>query len=149
MNEVAQPIEKKKRFSRKFWVYTVLILLAIMSLVVYFRYYFVYSEGTRVGILYKFSRKGTMFKTYEGEMMLPGYSRSGDNASTKTFYFSVTDEALAKKLMSSQGDELEIHYNQYNNGLTWRGDTYPTQEGQYVVDRLIKVKNRNPNGYGM
>ncbi len=149
MNDVTNLPLKKKRFSRKFWIYTALIFVLIFSLVVYFRYYFVYSEGTRVGILYKFSKKGTLFKTYEGEMMLPGYSRSGLEASTKTFYFSVTDEALAQKLMENQGDELEIHYNNYNNGLIWRGDDYPSQEGQYIVDRLVKVKSKNPSGYGM
>ena len=66
-------------------------LVLILSLIVYFRYYFVYSEGTRVGILYKFSRKGTIFKTYEGEVMLPGirnkYKES--SMSSNMFYFSI------------------------------------------------------------
>ena len=65
------------------------------------------------------------------------------------FHFSVTDESLAKELMGSQGMEIELHYSQYNAGLPWRGDTYDNQDGQYVVDKLIRIKNEHPNGYGL
>lgn len=126
-------------------------LVLILSLIVYFRYYFVYSEGTRVGILYKFSRKGTIFKTYEGEVMLPGirnkYKES--SMSSNMFYFSVTDEALARKLMNSQGMEIELQYVYYNRPLPWRGDSYEGEKGQYIVEKLVRIKDENPNGYGL
>ena len=126
-------------------------LVLILSLIVYFRYYFVYSEGTRVGILYKFSRKGTIFKTYEGEVMLPGirnkYKES--SMSSNMFYFSVTVEALARKLMNSQGMEIELQYVYYNRPLPWRGDSYEGEKGQYIVEKLVRIKDENPNGYGL
>lgn len=127
------------------------IVLLLLTLFVYFRYSFVYSEGTRVGIIYKFSKKGTFFKTYEGEMMLPGIRNKSNNASlsTNTFNFSVTDEELAQKLMKSQGMEIELHYSYYNRPLPWRGDSYEGEKGQYVVDKLVRVKDENPNGYGL
>jgi hypothetical protein len=126
-------------------------LLVIISVVVYFRYYFVYSEGTRVGILYKFSRKGTVFKTYEGEVILPGIRNTSKEASMSSniFHFSVTDEALAKKLMKSQGMEIELQYVYYNRPLPWRGDSYEGEEGQYIVEKLVQIKDKNPNGYGL
>lgn len=126
-------------------------LVLILSLIVYFRYYFVYSEGTRVGILYKFSRKGTIFKTYEGEVMLPGIRNKykDSSMSSNMFYFSVTDEALAKKLMNSQGMEIELQYVYYNRPLPWRGDSYEGEEGQYIVEKLVRIKDENPNGYGL
>ena len=145
-------VEKPKKKSRKkiFFIIS-FILLLIVSGYVYYQYYFVYSEGTRVGILYKFSKKGTFFKTYEGEMVLPGIKATNSNAglSTNRFQFSVSDEELANKLMESQGMELELHYSNYNSSLPWRGDNYSEEEGQYVVDRLIKIKDENPNGYGL
>lgn len=126
-------------------------LVLILSLIIYFRYYFVYSEGTRVGILYKFSRKGTIFKTYEGEVILPGIRNKNKDASMSSniFHFSVTDEALAKKLMNSQGMEIELQYVYYNRPLPWRGDSYEGEKGQYIVEKLLRIKDENPNGYGL
>lgn len=142
---------EKRRISKKAWWIVIGSLVILLSTFIYFRYYFVYSEGTRVGILYKFSKKGTVFKTYEGEMVLPGlrFKQTGEGVSSNMFHFSVTDESLAKELMGSQGMEIELHYSQYNAGLPWRGDTYDNQDGQYVVDKLIRIKNEHPNGYGL
>lgn len=136
---------------RKRIIIGVTALLLILTVFVYFRYYFVYSEGTRVGILYKFSRKGTIFKTYEGEMMLPGIRNKSRDASmsSNTFNFSVSDEALAKKLMQSQGMEIELEYCYYNRPLPWRGDSYDGEKGQYMVQKLVRIKDENPNGYGL
>lgn len=127
------------------------IALLLLTIFVYFRYSFVYSEGTRVGIIYKFSKKGTVFKTYEGEMVLPGIRNKNKNASlsSNTFNFSVTDEGLASKLMKSQGMEVEVHYSYYNRPLPWRGDSYEGEKGQYIVDKLVRIKDKNPNGYGL
>jgi hypothetical protein len=152
MENETQIIEKKPTSKRKkIIIYTTLILLLLLSVFLYFRYYFVYSEGTRVGILYKFSKKGTFFKTYEGEMVLPGlkFKNQSTNISSNMFYFSVTDEKVAKKLMDSQGTEIELHYVFYNRPLPWRGDKYENEIGQYIVDRIIKIRNKNPNAYGL
>lgn len=81
--------------------------------------------------------------------MLPGIRNKGKSLSTNTFNFSVTDEELAKKLMESQGMEIELHYSYYNRPLPWRGDSYEGEKGQYIVDKLIRIKDKNPNGYGL
>lgn len=143
--------QQRKSPWRKRLILISLTLVVILGIVGYFKYYYVYSEGTRVGILYKFSKKGAVFKTYEGEMMLPGIrSKSGQGSiNSNIFKFSVADEELAKILMNSQGMELELHYNNYNNALPWRGDSYDKEDGQFIVDALVKVKNENPNGYGL
>ena len=123
-----------------------------LSIWLYFRYWFVYSEGTRVGILYKFSRKGTVFKTYEGEMLLPGLSTKKNNdmrMNTNHFFFSVREKSLADSLSKIQGQEIEVHYINYNHSLPWRGDHYNDEDGQYIVDKLVKIKNPQPNGYGL
>lgn len=136
---------------RKIIIISSATLLLTLLIFGYFRYYFVYSEGTRVGILYKFSKKGTIFKTYEGEMVLPGIRTKSvqEGMSSNLFQFSVQDEELAQKLMKSQGMELELHYSYYNRPLPWRGDSYEGEKGQYIVDKLIRIKDENPNGYGL
>ncbi len=144
--------EKKKKPFRKYIILLTLGVILGLSVWLYFRYWFVYSEGTRVGILYKFSKKGTIFKTYEGEMLLPGIGNkraANGTMITNNFLFSVDNEKLAKELMKLQGMELELHYQNFNNALPWRGDNYDREDGQYVVDKMVQIKNKNPNGYGL
>lgn len=150
-NTIESKVVTKKSPWRKRLILFTIGLLLVLSIVGYFKYYYVYSEGTRVGILYKFSKKGAVYKTYEGEMMLPGIrSKNGQGAiNSNIFRFSVADEELAKTLMNSQGMELELHYVNYNNSLPWRGDSYDKDDGQFIVDGLVKIKNENPNGYGL
>ncbi len=127
-----------------------LLFFLISGGLIYFNYYFVYSEGTRVGVLIKFSNKGTMYKTFEGEIIQPGIKASNSvQMKSNTFKFSVTDKDLADKLMTLQGQEIEIHYKQFHKYLPWRGETYEDQDGQYIVDELIRIKNDNPNAYGL
>lgn len=127
-----------------------LLFFLISGGLIYYNYYFVYSEGTRVGVLIKFSNKGTVYKTYEGEVIQPGIKAANSiQMKSNTFKFSVTDEELAEKLMALQGQEIEIHYKQFHKNLPWRGETYEDQEGQYIVDELIRIKNDNPNAYGL
>lgn len=143
---------KKKSKAKKYIILISLGLLLILGGWMYYSYWFVYSDGTRVGILQKFSKKGTVFKTYEGEMILRGMGNkktASGNFTSNNFLFSVSDEALADSLQKLQGMELELHYENYNNSLPWRGDNYNEEDGQYVVDRLIKIKNENPAGYGL
>jgi hypothetical protein len=129
---------------RKFLTYLVIILLIAGIGMGYWFYYNDYSDGTRVGKLYKFSHKGNIFKTYEGEMMLPGFKSVQPGAiNANFFYFSVTDKAIADTLDKVQGKEIEIHYTQYRKSLPWRGDNYDdknSDRGQYIVDKIIAVR---------
>lgn len=45
-----------------------LFLVIFLSIFVYWKYFFTYSDGNRTGLLQKLSRRGTVFKTYEGEL---------------------------------------------------------------------------------
>lgn len=74
-----------------------------------------YSEGDRIGVIRKFSEKGLIFKSYEGEMMLAmpeGYFGQAD-----TFLFSVPKEnkKIANKIMEGMksGKRCKLRYSQY------------------------------------
>jgi len=133
----------------------IVLIIAILALlagsgIVYWNYYFVYREGTRVGILYKLSKEGAVFKTYEGEIIQPGIRTSSDSKiGSNVFHFSISDDKLAEQLNNLQGKEIEVHYVQYRHTLPWRGRKYPEHDGQYIVDKFVSVKNENPNGYGL
>ncbi len=130
---------------RKITTLIVLLLLLIVGGWIYWNYYRPYSEGTREGMVQKFSRKGNVFKTWEGEMQQQGFGlRNGGNFSSKVFYFSVTDATVADSLEhGAQGKLVRLHYVQYRRSLTWRGDNYNGRNednGQYVVDRIEEVR---------
>jgi hypothetical protein len=112
---------------------TVLILIAVLT--IYWRYFFTYSDGYRAGLLQKFSNKGYVFKTYEGEMILSSISsnRNVPLASEK-FYFSVSDKKVAQVMDTIQGQMVIVHYRQKNGVLWWRG------ESSYLVDS-VKIRH--------
>src|SRR3954462_9017785 len=72
-------------------------LLAIVVLVLYtlFMLWWSYSEGERAGLLQKFSKRGWVCKTYEGELAL--YVVGG--VAPQIWHFSVRDDAVAQQLL--------------------------------------------------
>jgi hypothetical protein len=130
---------------RKIISLVVLLLLLVITGYVYWYYYNPYSEGTREGLVQKFSRKGSMFKTWEGEMQQVGFGVRGATYSSKVFYFSVTNDAIADSLEhGAQGKVVRLHYVQYRRTLPWRGDNYNgrnEERGQYIVDRIEQVRD--------
>jgi len=109
------------------------LVLVVISVFIYWKYSFTYSEGYRAGLLQKFSRKGTIFKTFEGEMILSSVTSSSNIAiASEKFYFSVTNEELAHQLDTIQGQNVIVHYVQKNGALIWRG------ESEYLVDSVKK-----------
>jgi len=108
-----------------------LILLLVIAGFVYWRYYFTYSEGERFGLLQKFSHKGNLFKTYEGEMILSSVqSNANVPIASEKFFFSVTEKPVAEQLMKFQGRHVTVHYKQKKATLPWRG------ESDYIVDSV-------------
>lgn len=130
---------------RKVIFFTILILVLAVSGYVYWNYYKTYDEGRREGVLYSFSRKGDVFKTYEGVIIQPGLrsARTG-GLNTNEFHFSVTDESVADSLQKCLGKQILVHYNQYRKTLPWRGENNNNDnkdKGQYIVDNILTVKD--------
>lgn len=68
-----------------------------------------YSKGERAGYLQKFSQKGWLCKTWEGEMqMIPA-----PGVLPEKFLFSVRDDAVAVKLNSVMGKKISVTYEQH------------------------------------
>jgi hypothetical protein len=67
-----------------------------------------YSEGERAGYVQKFSRKGWVCKTWEGEMAM--VTMPGTVA--EKFQFTVPDAAVATKLNADIGKRVALHYEQ-------------------------------------
>jgi len=125
---------KKKNGIRKFlWGFFIISLLVLATLV-WFLYYYDYSDGERTGLFTKLSHKGNIFKTYEGEILVGNYQQSPSVMIPEKFSFSVSDKTLADSLMKIQGKIITVKYVQYHKTLPWRG------ESDYVVTGLETVQ---------
>jgi hypothetical protein len=68
-----------------------------------------YSKGERIGYVQKFSEKGWLCKTWEGELqMLPV-----PGAVPEKFIFSVRDKTMIGKINSSLGKKVSLTYEQH------------------------------------
>ncbi|MGE0569399.1 MAG: 6-phosphogluconate dehydrogenase [Bacteroidia bacterium] len=93
-----------------------------------------YSDGTRSGILTKVSRKGYIFKTYEGELNIGGIDQGDGTIMPLTiFKFSVKDKETYLALDSLQGKKIIVHYNQVMKNFFWQG------ESDYFVYKVKRI----------
>lgn len=123
----------KNKF-KKYLAVTVLVLI-----VLWFIYYFIcgitYSEGTRSGILTKVSKKGYVFKTFEGDMNVGGLAQGdGTIMPLSVFKFSVKDENIYNQLQNKEGKKVVLHYKQVIKNFFWQGDT------DYFVYQVSEVQ---------
>lgn len=132
---------------RKLIFFSILIIILASAGYVYWYYYNPYSEGYREGILQKFSRKGNVLKTFEGEIVQLGFGPRSGIINSNYFYFSVTSPEVADSLNNCLGKVVRLHYVQYRRSLPWRGDNYNDKnqdKGQYIVDKIADVSNASP-----
>jgi len=120
----------KKKLKRVLY-YSLAIAGFIMCIFIYWKYFYTYSTGYRAGLLQKFSHKGNIVKTYEGEMVLSSITSNANVIlASEKFYFSVTSKQLARQLDTIQGQMVIVHYKQKNSTVFWHGDS------QYLVDSV-------------
>ena len=93
-----------------------------------------YSDGTRAGNLIKISKKGVMFKTYEGQLNLGGFQQNSDGISGNIWEFSVRDREVYGQLQSLQGKQVKLYYKERYKAMPWQGKT------NYFVYRVEKVE---------
>ena len=109
---------------RKVVLIVVAIFLVILGIVALLNSYN-YSVGTRTGVLDKLSKKGITCWTTEGQLALlafskPGTLRSRNETLDNTFYFSVPDPEIQKKLDSiPPGSPVTLEYHQKFFTLAW------------------------------
>ncbi len=124
-------VKKTKKVLR--WTMSLLIIFLVIF--VYFKYFFTYSEGYRAGLLQKFSNKGVVFKTYEGELILSSISSTANVAlASEKFLFSVVNKDLSIQFDTLQGRNVILHYKEKKGTVPWRG------ESKYLVDSIAPRK---------
>lgn len=85
------------------------------------------SEGYRVGVPMKISKKGVLFKTYEGEMNLGGLTSNAQGAIPTAWAFSVRKSAdsVLNKIDESiiSGERVKMYYKEKYVTFPWWGDS--------------------------
>ncbi len=120
-----------KRKVRRILYWISFFIVLMVALFIYWKYFYTYSEGYRAGLLQKFSSKGDIFKTYEGELILSSVSGRQDIViASEKFFFSVTDKSIVPLLDTLQGRDVILHYKQKHGAVMWRGDS------PYLVDSV-------------
>lgn len=121
---------KAKSFAKKMmWILGISVILFAAGY--YFYRTYTVSEGTRSGTLYKISKKGKIFKTYEGELLLAGSVLMNKQS---TFEFSAADSKVYSNLQNFEGKNVRLHYKEKVNAFPWQGDT------DYLVYKVEEVK---------
>lgn len=126
---------------KKFFRIFLLLIVVVLAIFIYVRYYFVLGEGVKSGELNYCIKKGYVFKTYEGKLIQSGIrSLSPNTIQSYDFEFSVTNEKVAKTLMANSGMVFDLYYKEYKGAIPWRGFS------RYVVDSIVAMKDpRNGN----
>src|SRR5690606_3385424 len=121
-----------KRFLIKFSIVLILALAGYFA----FIYFASYSEGIRAGELVKFSSKGVLIKTWEGEI-------SQGVSEAQLFEFSVEDKEkeIIQDLKDIQGKYVKLHYFERYSKIFWLGDT------KYFITKVEEDKERSNRRY--
>jgi hypothetical protein len=118
---------------------TTLIAVLVLGIGAFSFYYWgVYDEGVRAGTVLRISKKGVVFKTYEGQLNLETFGAlKGANPIMEAFDFSVeSDEAeIIAELqnVALTGERVNLHYVKRYLTFPWRGDT------KYFITRVERV----------
>jgi hypothetical protein len=109
----------------------ILTTIIIMAVLWYLFLRFVdYSDGVRSGELIKFSHKGVIVKTWEGEI-------SQGISGAQIFEFSVMDnqEDVIDKLKEYQGEYVKLEYEEKFGSFFLWGDT------KYFITKVERVRS--------
>ena len=107
----------------------VLAILFVVLLAVFAFFYFgSYSSGTQAGVIMKISKKGLVFKTWEGRLDMGTVGKSVNSPlGTKIFEFSIdgSDQELVKQLEEVQlsGQRINLSFEQKYMVFPWQGGT--------------------------
>jgi hypothetical protein len=111
-NEAAATSPPATFFRRHRWQLVLVALLLVVagvgSLWTLVTLTFSYSDGDRVGYVQKFSHKGWVCRTWEGELAMtpvPG-------AAPEIFTFTVRDAKVVQQIHDAEGKKVALHYKE-------------------------------------
>lgn len=123
-----------RKFMRRLFLYAFIAFGIYIGIAYLLAAVFVYSDGDRIGYIYKFSKKGYVFKTHEG-ILKTGFVNIGNTSTpNEEWEFSVASDSVANLIKNlDQRVAVKLYYKQYYTKLFFRGDT------KYFVYKMEKM----------
>ncbi len=115
------------------------VSLGILGLIIFLFLYFAnYSDGYRAGVPIKISHKGTIIKTWEGEMNIGGLTSSSEGVIPTTWEFTIRDsEDQVREDIDhaiENGKRVKLFYKEKFVRMFWLGDT------KYFVYKVEEIE---------
>jgi len=124
---------------KKFLRVGVPILVILLAVLLWWRFYFVFGEGVRAGNLNFVVKKGYVWKTWEGRLIQVGFKTPVPGSmQSNEFEFSVDNDSIGAILERSSGKFIEVRYKEYLHRLPWRGMS------NYIVVEVLKISDPGP-----
>jgi hypothetical protein len=115
------------------------ILVILLAVILWWRFYFVFGDGVRAGNLNFLVKKGYIFKTWEGRLIQVGFkTQTTGSLQSNEFEFSVASDSIGAILERCSGKFVEVRYKEYLQSLPWRGMSH------YVVVEVLKIGDPVP-----
>lgn len=127
----SEPRGRRRRWPWLVLLFAVIVPAAIVALWSWITLSYSYSEGERAGYVQKFSKKGWICKTWEGEIAMV----SMPGTMPEIFRFSVRNDSIARELLKTMGQRVAITYEQHKG--------VPTNcfgETQYFVTHVRRAE---------
>lgn len=101
-------------FLRRHWLGTLLGIVIVLPILVLSLWattalHYTYSTGYRAGYLQKFSKRGWLCKTWEGELQITAIP----GATPEIFLFSTRSDSIAALLSQLSGKRVAVEYEQH------------------------------------
>ena len=103
------PAPRRKRWGLRILAVLLLGPALVIGLWMAITLSYTYSDGERAGYVKKFSRKGWLCKTWEGELSMANIPL----APADIFPFSVRDEVVARQVEAAMGNRVTLSYKQH------------------------------------
>jgi hypothetical protein len=103
------PSRRSRRGLGRYLFIGLAVALLLVALYTWFMLWWSYSEGERAGVLQKFSKRGWICKTYEGELAM--YVVGG--VAPQIWNFSSRDAAVIDELRAAVGKQVRLHYEEH------------------------------------
>lgn len=116
-------MEKFQRILKRILVAIVVLAIAVFIFLMTANY----STGVRAGVPTKFSKKGVIFKTWEGTLNVGGLTSSAEGVIPTTWEFTVrgSSKDVVKKIDQAMvgSRRVKLLYHEKYRHFFWMGDT--------------------------
>jgi hypothetical protein len=131
--------QKVKRKTKSFFKKLLLIVVVLVLITFSFFYWSTYDSGLMAGKVLRISKRGVLFKTYEGKLNLETFGAlKGTSPIAESFDFSVeaskTEVIKMLEEAALSGERVNLHFKKHYVAFPWRGET------KYFITEVERAK---------